>query len=407
MFTSTILARGVLLAASVTIIYLILFPLVNQYLGISDKYRLAFMVMAAYLFIRPLNVIVLNYLRATGRTIFFNAVSVGGRSISIALGLVLLIYVIGELYGYFIGVVIAELVVMVLLYRWLLKNYHISFKQISGPLSVKLIKFGLPLLITELAYLTLFYADRYMIVAFRGQDELGLYSVGYSLASYMNDLIMFSLSYAVIPIYVAIFSEQGKEETEEFLAQCANYFMIGVIPICFGFYAVAPELFVVLASDKYLEAAEFSPLILIGLVFLGLNYILYAGLYLNKKTRQIFIIMLSAVLVNIVLNILLIPAYGVNGAAVATLVACMLTTVMTVMFSYRYIYVRIQLSTVAVYFALSLIMYFLVSQIDTDVIWINLVLKIVVGAVIISVGVIAREREIREKLKSVYQDALS
>ena len=81
-----------------------------------------------------------------------------------------------------------------------------------------------------------------MIVAYYGEEVLGLYSVGYNLASYLSNIIMFSLSYTVVPIYVDIYEKDGKEKTEEFLQRCLHYLIIAVIPVFFGYLAISNDL---------------------------------------------------------------------------------------------------------------------------------------------------------------------
>lgn len=402
LFTSTVLTRGVILSIIVVVIYLVALPHINHYLGIKEKYAACFTVMALYLLVRPLNIIVLNYLRATGKTFRYNVVNLSTRVISILLSLTLLIYIVRELYGYFLGVALAEVFGTVMLYRWFLSNYPVSIKKVSPDLTLNLVKFGIPLLVTELLYLLLSYADRYMIVAINGEDMLGLYSVGYNLAAYINDLVMFSLSYAVVPMYTEIYATSGREQTEEFLRRCMNYYLIGVIPMCAGYAAVSRDLVITLASAKYSDSAVFSPLILVGLVFLGMNTILYAGLYLQKKTLQILAIMLTAVTVNVVLNLILLPTYGAMGAAVATLIACVCSTAMTIPLAFKYIRVRINAYTIIYYVLISTIMYGILMQLETGKVWLNLIAKIAVGAIIIAVSVILREREIRVQAKNLY-----
>jgi O-antigen/teichoic acid export membrane protein len=71
------------------------------------------------------------------------------------------------------------------------------------------------LLFNESAFLALSYADRYLIVAYLGEEALGLYSVGYNVAMYIGNIIMFSMSYAIVPIYVGIYGEEGRKKTIE------------------------------------------------------------------------------------------------------------------------------------------------------------------------------------------------
>lgn len=400
-FSSTIMIRGLVLSLLTALLYISIFPFISGYLNINAKYVTVFIIMAIYLFVRPLNIIVLNMLRVTGKTIFYNSINIIDKILSIGFSLLLLIYLLKGLYGYFIGIILAEIIVSIILFYWFLSNYKIIPNRVSGELAVKLIKFGTPLLITELSYLLLSYADRYMIVAYYGEEVLGLYSVGYNLASYLSNIIMFSLSYTVVPIYVDIYEKDGKEKTEEFLQRCLHYLIIAVIPVFFGYLAISNDLFITLASVKYASAAAFSPIILLGALFLGINYIFNAGLYLKKKSMTLLAIMLSAVVINIILNIILLPQYGVMGAAIATLLACIATTIATILLSYRYIVVRADIKAALYYLILSCIMYFAVKQIETGVVWVNLASKIIAGVLIIAPGVLFREDEIRNKLKSV------
>jgi O-antigen/teichoic acid export membrane protein len=261
-------------------------------------------------------------------------------------------------------------------------------------------KFGAPLLISELSYLLLTYVDRYMIMAYMGEGALGVYSVGSNLASYVNDLIMFSLSYAVIPIYIGIYEKEGKEKTEAFLSKCLHYLLIAVMAVFAGYAATIEDLLSVLASEKYLAAAGFSPIILLGCFFLGMNSILRAGLYLRKDTISILAIMISSLVLNIILNMFMIPAYGVTGAAVSQLISCSFAALLTITLSFRHIFIKVELKTVLYYAALSTLMYLAVFRIATPFAPLTLLVKFALGTAIIAAGVLYREKEILAALKN-------
>jgi O-antigen/teichoic acid export membrane protein len=245
-------------------------------------------------------------------------------------------------------------------------------------------------------------ADKYIIVALYGETVLGLYSVGYTLASYIGNMIMFSLAYAIIPIYVEIYEKDGKEKTEEFLKKIMHYLIIAIIPMVLGYFAVAKELFITLASEKYSSAATFSPIILIGSFLLAMNSVLNAGLYLQKKTMTMLLIMLIATVLNISLNLILLPRIGIMGAAVAALITCLSATILTACISFKYINVKIEISHVLYYLMLSLLMYYVLTQIETSKMWINLVLKIIAGVFIVGIGVICKENQVLRKIKEVF-----
>jgi O-antigen/teichoic acid export membrane protein len=331
-----------------------------------------------------------------------NALGLGGKMMSVGLSLFLLVYVFHELYGFFVGVILAEFIGSIILFGWFFKKYKITPKKNSRELNLRLLKFGIPLLFSELSFLSMSNADKYIIVALYGETLLGLYSVGYALASYIGNILMFSLSYAIVPIYVEIYEKDGKERTEEFLKKSMHYLIIAVIPMALGYFAISKELFLTLASEKYSAAATFSPIILIGLFFLAMNSILNAGLYLQRKTMVMLLIMAIATILNIILNFILLPPFGIMGAAVAALITCLSVTILTACISFKYINVEIELSHVLYYLMLSLLMYYLVGQIETSKIWVNLVLKIIAGIFIVGIGVLYREKEFLKRIKEAF-----
>lgn len=398
-FTSTVVFRGIAVAVVVCILYALCVPNITGLLEVDKGYMLCFYVMLPYVLVRPLNVIVYNYLRVLGNTVLFNVNVVATRALGIVLSLFLLLYLVKNLYGFFLGVVIAEIVAGITLFWWLLRRYRVSWSRVSGPLSIDLLKFGTPLVATELMFLLLTYIDRYMLVNICGEDLLGVYSVGYNLPSYINDLLMFSISNAVVPIYTETFAKEGRRATEEFLSRALRYYFIVVIPLCAIYATISHDLIVVVASEKYAAAASFSPLIMIGLVCLGMNSIVGAGMYLQKKTNLMLGIMAVALLVNVGLNLLLLPRLQAMGAAIATLVATIVSLGLTWYFGRKHLRLVFPASTVILYGILALAIYALTTIITTDKEWLNLIMEIGLGGGIVLAAVLWREKDARTQVR--------
>jgi len=398
-FSSTVMSRGFVLSVLTSLAFILLFPFFQKYLKISESYTACFMIMVLYLFANPLNIIVMRMLRVNDKTIFINVMNIVGKGVSVGLSLIFLVYVFGAFYGYFIGVVAAELIVSVILFIWFFKHYRVSPSLISRELSLKMIKFGAPLLLSELAFLLISYSDRYLIVAYLGEQALGLYSVGYNVAMYIGNIIMFSLSYSLVPIAVQIYGDEGKEKTEVFLNKCLRYVLIAIIPMWFGYVAISKELFIILASAKYATAAIFSPLILLAYLFGAVSAVFDARLYLSKKTIITFLIEISGIILNIGLNLILLKKLGLMGASIAALVSSIAQTFLFMIVSNRYFRVRIEMGTILYHIGVSCLMFLIVTQINTAVIWMDLILKIITGTVLIALGVLFKEKEIRENIK--------
>jgi O-antigen/teichoic acid export membrane protein len=222
-----------------------------------------------------------------------------------------------------------------------------------------------------------------------------VYSVGYTLPSYINDLVMFSLSYAVVPIYVELYGKDGAAATSQFLGRALRYYVIGMIVLCAGYAATATDLIVVLASEKYLDSAAFSAWILVGLALLGATTILNAGLYLQKKTVQMLVIMAAGLAANVATNWALLPVIGVQGGAYATLAAGGVMVGLTVALSFRHLRIALDWRSVSIYAALLGGPLLLLGLIETGSHWINLVVKVALGATLTAALVLWREPEVR------------
>jgi O-antigen/teichoic acid export membrane protein len=122
---------------------------------------------------------------------------------------------------------------------------------------------------------------------------------------------------------------------------------------------------------------------------------------LQKKTLQILLINFAAASVNIILNVILLPTYQATGAAIATLVACITASILTAILSFRYIVIKVNIKTIIYYLVLSSAMFLCIDWINTPSEWINLLAKVALGVVIITVGVLVRENEIRAYAKNL------
>jgi len=397
-FSSTVMARGFVLAALTSLAYILLFPFLQKYLKISGSYTACFMIMVLYLFVNPLNIIVMRMLRVNDKTIFINVINIVGKSLSVGLSLVFLIYVFHAFYGYFIGLVAAELIMSVILFSWFLKHYRVTPSLISRELSLNMIKFGAPLLLSELAFLLISYSDRYLIVGYLGEEALGLYSVGYNIAMYIGNMIMFSLQYSMVPISVQIYGNEGKEKTEMFLNKCLRYLLVAIIPMWFGYVAVSKELFIILASAKYEAAAVFSPLILLAYFWGAVSTVFEVRLYLKKKTIIIFFMQFAGIILNVGLNLILLKKLGLIGASISALVSGIFLTILFMIVSNRYFRIKIEIGTILYYIGVSSLMFLIIAQINTGVIWMNLGLKMITGTVLVALAILLKESEIRENI---------
>ncbi len=194
-------------------------------------------------------------------------------------------------------------------------------KEFSRPLYLELLRFGVPMMIGyELSGIVLAVGDRYVIHGMLGEAQLGLYGAAYNLCEYVQAVVIASVGQAIMPLYMEMWDREGPEATGAFISRSLRTYALFGAPVIAGLAAVGPELLPALASNRYADASAVLPWIIAGMVIGGLNSLVGAGLFIQRRTRTIMTIILSCAILNILLNVLFVPRIGIVGSALATLV---------------------------------------------------------------------------------------
>ena len=188
--------------------------------------------------------------------------------------------------------------------------------------------FGLPILPHALSQWTLNFADRAMLRFFLDYREVGLYSLGYNFGMVML-VFLGAVNASWSPTFMRI--AENEENAPQILSRMANHvwriFCLGAAV----YLLWINELITIATPAEYHSAANLSKLIVISYLIYG-SYLLYAnGLFVAKKTRLVPVATITAAVVNILMNGLLIPVHGAYGAVVATAVSFATMTVLNIM----------------------------------------------------------------------------
>jgi O-antigen/teichoic acid export membrane protein len=268
-----------------------------------------------------------NLLRAEQKTSSYLAYQVSKKYLGLALILSAVLLVARNLTSFYVAMATGEVLAVAILAYWTFRSRpKPSLSQFSRPLYGELLRFGVPMFIGyELSGIILAVGDRYVIQGVLGPGPLGLYSAGYNLCQYVQSVFIASVSQAIMPLYMEMWDRKGREETAAFIARSFRTYVLLSGPVIAGLAAVGPELLPALASEKYVSSAGILSWVIAGMVVDGSASMLGAGLYIHRKTRLIMPIVAGGALLNLVLNIVLVPRFGIRAAAVATLISYTLT----------------------------------------------------------------------------------
>jgi len=394
-YYSTMVFGSAILSIPVSFIVLVLFYKVFY----SNEKILTFPILVMIYTIIVVNSVysvMMQILSAQEKSISYSVMSAINRYGYLILAFIFSFFFANKLYGVYVGGLINIIILFsILILMWLLQG-KIKLKGFSMPLLKDSIKYGFPLVFFELSTVTLCLGDRYIIQYYMGSESVGIYSVGYSIADMSQSILSFPLRLAIIPIYLRIWEKGGKGKTEEFLSAIFNYYFMFGIPIIIGVSWFGNDIITLLATSRYSSANIIIPYIVFPSIVYGALPIYGAGLYIYKKSNTLMYLTLSSSIINIILNIVLIPTMGILGAAIATLVAYLMLSLLVILSSYKYIYVKLNLKQIIKYTCIAVLSIVIVSRLLVTA---NLVLvKIGIVAVLYFIGVLILDRNVRNKI---------
>jgi O-antigen/teichoic acid export membrane protein len=235
------------------------------------------------------------------------------------------------------GMIISN--VAVTAYLWFRNSEFFLRGRFDKKLAMKLLRLGLPLLPVGIIFWVFHSISRVMILRELNFTELGIYSIGIRVAM-ISQFIYYAFSTGWA--YFA-FSTIKDRDYKELMSKTFTLMFVG----CTSFYVIVflfkDIIFDLLFIGDYVRGVDVFPFLLLNPLLLILIVILDHQLIVTRKTLLNPVFYLLGCAVNILLNIYLIPAYGIVGAAISTVcgyLVCMLTFLVYVCLVKRLIKLR-------------------------------------------------------------------
>jgi O-antigen/teichoic acid export membrane protein len=191
----------------------------------------------------------------------------------------------------------------------------------------EIFSFSWPLVFSSFAMLIMGWSDTMMIGFFKTVKEVGLYNTALPTAQILYTVPQ-GLAFLVVPTLTYLFSKKDMNEFKTVYKSTTKWvFMLNII--LFSIFVLFPkEIITILFGTEYSIAAPALVILSMGL-FLNYSFILtnYIPTVANRTKLELLNISSGAIL-NIILNIILIPKYGIMGAAVATSISFLLTSIL-------------------------------------------------------------------------------
>jgi O-antigen/teichoic acid export membrane protein len=253
--------------------------------------------------------------RVEERSVSFVIASVANVLITVGMTVLLVVGLdkgpTGAVVGNFVGTLVVYLVLLA--YR----RYQLGL-EFSRSLLREMNRFGLPLVPSALALWAINFIDRIFIAQYKGQAEVGVYSVAVRISSAIVFLmIAFRLAW---PAFA--YSIEDDREARRTYSYVLTYlvFLCSWVSLALG--VLAPWLVEVLApKHSFHRAADAVALLAFASTAYAAYTVVAIGIGRARQTQFNWVVSGIAAAVNVALNVILIPPYGMIGAAISTAAA--------------------------------------------------------------------------------------
>ncbi len=178
----------------------------------------------------------------------------------------------------------------------------------------ELLAYGLPIAPTAIAAWTFQSIDRFLLSDLAGYAALGVYTAAIKIVSVLQ---IFRTSFGMFWVPVSFEQFHKAPEDTAFFSRAFRLVSAFVFFLCL-FILLFKDLIVLILGEEYRAAAAIMPFLLFGPAMYILSEVTTVGIYFQKKTYWNLVIFLTAAAVNVPSNLLLIPALGAKGAAIAS-----------------------------------------------------------------------------------------
>ncbi len=326
--------RSGVLSASILLLFLVSLPLaiaimlaapwLSQLLFNSSAFTVAIRWTALVILLENMTLPGLAWLRAEKRAVLFSVLAIANLLLVLSTNVVL----VGMLHMGVSGALIAKgtgyaLIVICTLPIMLLFIIRQQGPWLRSDIVRNLLFFGVPTIFGDMAAWVLQLSDRYLLGHFGSLAQTAIYTVSYTLGGVLSPVILAPFGLAWTPI---MYSLAKRKDAERIFQLVFRWLSTILLFATFALSLLSTFFLEVLFPPAYHAGTHIIPFIALSTMGIGIYYIFMTGVYIRRMTILEFIFMLVAAVVNVLLNIYLIPHFGAMGAAISTLLAYIVLT---------------------------------------------------------------------------------
>jgi O-antigen/teichoic acid export membrane protein len=263
--------------------------------------------------------------------------------------------------GILIANIISNGMLFIVLLPYLLKRmkFELDFKKLK-----EMLVFSYPFILIALSTSILSLGDRYILTKLTDLSQVGLYSLGHKISNVLKIFVVDSFTLGLPIIGWQVVKTNSKPDL--YLSRVLTYLIYILCWLGLAIAVLSKEIIHIFAVNRdYWDAYLVIPYLLLGVLFLGMQQHLFFILQIPKKTKQISYIIGFAAILNILLNLVLIPYFQMLGAAYTSIVSYLVVVLLTYVAVKKYYPVKFEIRRIFLLITLSITL-FIISTLDLN-----------------------------------------
>jgi O-antigen/teichoic acid export membrane protein len=244
--------------------------------------------------------------------------------------------------------------------------------RFSVPKFKEMVRFGLPLIPSEMGSFIVNLSDRFFIKSYCSIADTGIYSLGYRFGIMPSIFVTGPFNQIWMPRRLELYNQPG---SKVLFGRVLTYYLVIITFVGLGVAILTKDVLKIIANPKFWSAYKIVPIIVLSNIIFAIYYHFNVGIEIQKKTEYLGFINFTSGLFVLLLNYLLIPTYGVYGAAYATLCAMIYKVALTYYFSSKFYKIQLETGRIIKVIGAAALIYPICASLEFNSIYMNLFVK--------------------------------
>lgn len=294
------------------LISIVMIPVLKIF-EITSPYSL---LLAMYILTFSISSILLCYMRGIEKLLDYSVISIIQTILIATLNIIFLTKFKMGIRGYIVAYIVSYITTIILCFIRSNMIKHLSFK-LDKKLLKEMLKYSVLLIPNSLMWWIMNSMDRVMVTSIINVEANGIYAVSYKIPSILTT---FTNIFNQAWMYSAV-KEKNSKDKDEYTTKIFKALSIFVTTVLILILVILKPLLKIYVGNKFYDAWKYVPPLLVGSAILTLGSFLANEYTVHKDSKGFLFSSLTGAVINLILNIALIPRIGVLGAAVATCIS--------------------------------------------------------------------------------------